>query len=107
MAVVVVGNFYNMKIKKDWIYWLRWIILFPVAFIIGFITLFFLYWLIYLVFVDGNICSEASIQSFIDTFSPAIMTIIMVSIGYLIAPEHKLKTCIILALLLIIAFIIF
>jgi len=83
--------------KRNWIYWLRWMILLPAAFVIGFIALFFFYWLIYSIFVDGNICSEKSILSVVNIIFPFIMAIITGFIGFLIAPEYKLKTFIVLA----------
>jgi hypothetical protein len=82
--------------KRDFKYWLRWILLIPAALFAGLLADFPLHWILY-----------GTLRSFIDPYpelpekvlSPFVHASVMVFVGYLIAPEHKMKTAIIIAAL--------
>jgi len=85
--------------KKDFIYWLRWIAVLPGALIFGFLILFPLHWILYFALAKGETISGVNIRPIEYTFAPFVSAITFILIGFEIAPKYKFQTSIILTIL--------
>ena len=91
--------------KKEFIYWIRWIAVLPGALTAGIISSFPVHWLLYIAFANNgtflgfielppgaNISIERAI-------SPFIVAIVLILVGSEIAPLYKFRTAIVLTAL--------
>jgi hypothetical protein len=87
--------------KKDFIYWLRWITVIPGALIFGFLATFPLHWFLYLGepilgFLELSPETKISIEY---TLTPFVVAIVFILAGFEIAPKYKFQTSMILTIL--------
>jgi len=93
------------KIKRNFIYWFRWIAVLPGALVFSLLALFPLHWILYLTLVDGSAISGANIQSIEYILSPFVIAIIFILVGFKIAPKYKFQVSIVFTILWISLFI--
>lgn len=97
--------------KKDIIYWLRWIAVLPGALTAGILMTFPLHWILYLAFArngtflgfielpDGaNISIEYALY-------PFVIAITFILIGFEIAPKYKFKASVSLTIIWLVSFV--
>jgi hypothetical protein len=85
--------------KKDFIYWLRWIAVLPGALIFGFLATFPLHWLLYFTLAKGETISGVNIRLIESMLTPFVFAIVFILVGVEIAPKYKFKTSITLTIL--------
>jgi len=103
--------------KKDFIYWLRWVAVLPGTLIAGLLSTFPLHWILYFLFNEEE-TGLGSVKFFIQLFGqginykdieyaifPFIIAIVFVLVGAEIAPKYKFGTAIVLTVLYIMAVI--
>jgi hypothetical protein len=91
--------------KKDFIYWLRWIAVLPGALIFGFLTTFLLHWILYFTLAKGETISGVNILPIEYTITPFVIAIAFILVGFEIAPEYKFQTSMILTILYVSSFV--
>ena len=91
--------------KKEFIYWIRWVAVLPGALIAGIISSFPLHWLLYFTLVKGEIVLGVNIRPIEYTILPFVVAIVIILVGSEIAPLHKFRTAIVLTVLYIMAVI--
>lgn len=93
---------------KNFKFWLRWIPVLPGSLIAGFLATFPLHWIFYLSFAhNGTLLgfielpsgSNVSIEYFL---TPFVIALVFIYAGFEIAPKHKLRVAVILAVLYIV-----
>jgi len=82
--------------KKDFKYWLRWIVVFPGALLTGIFSTFPLHWILYSTLRNNLIFIDPYPELPERLLSPFVTALTFVWVGFNIAPEHKFKTAIIL-----------
>ncbi len=82
--------------KKDFTYWLRWVAVFPGALLGGILTSFPLHWILYFTLRNETIFIDPYPELPERILFPFVMTTVFIWVGSRIAPEHKLKTSIVL-----------
>ena len=85
--------------KKDIIYWLRWIAVLPGAIIFGFLATFPLHWFLYFTLAHGETISGVNIRPIEYMLYPFVIAIVFILVGFEIAPEYKFKTSMTLTIL--------
>jgi hypothetical protein len=90
--------------------WLRWLALLPCALVGGFLMTFPLHWILYLAFAhNGTLLGFIELSPGANVpieyaLTPFVISLSFVLIGFEIAPHHKLKASITLAVLWFVAF---
>lgn len=82
--------------KKDYIYWLRWLVVLPGALLGGILTSFPLHWILYSTLRNETIFIDPYPELPERILLPLVAAFVFVWAGSRIAPEHKLKTSIVL-----------
>lgn len=77
--------------KKDFIYWLKWIAVFPGAIIAGLLATFPLHWVLYATLANGETISGVNINPIEYFLYPFVIAIIYILAGYKIAPDNKFR----------------
>jgi len=77
----------------------RWIAVLPGAWLAGFLATFPLHWILYFTLVNGETISGVNIEPIEYNLYPFVIAIVFILVGSKIAPKHKLKTSVILAVL--------
>ena len=91
--------------KKDFIYWLRWIAVLPGALIAGFLMTFPLHWILYFSLAQGRVISGVNIAPIERALTPFVIAITFILVGFEIAPEYKFRTSITLTILYMIGIV--
>ncbi len=82
--------------KKNFTYWLRWFVVLPGALLGGILVGFPLHWILYFTLRNETIFIDPYPELPERILFPFVMTIVFIWVGSRIAPEHKLKTSIVL-----------
>lgn len=87
--------------KKAFIFWLRWILVLPGGLFIAFLSTFPLHWILYLAFAQGTFLGMIESPLRLDmpiekAIYPAVIAIIFVYYGSLIAPKFRIHTAVVL-----------
>ena len=93
------------RIKRNFIYWFRWIAVLPGSLVFSLLALFPLHWILYFTFVDGGAISGVNIQPIEYVLSPFVIAIVFILAGFKIAPKYKFQTSIALTILWAVFFI--
>jgi len=91
--------------KRNFIYWLRWIVVLPGSLVFSFLALFPLNWILYFILEKGSILSEVSTRSIEYFLTPFVIAIVFILAGFKIAPKYKFQASITLTILWIILFV--
>lgn len=87
--------------KKALIFWFRWILVLPGGLVIAFLSTFPLHWVLYLAFAQGTLLGivELPLRSDIlieKAIYPAVIAVVFVYYGSLIAPKFRIYTAAVL-----------
>jgi hypothetical protein len=86
-------------------YWLRWVGVLPGALLAGLLATFPLHWTLYFTLAHGETISGVNITPIERAMYPFVIALCYIVAGFKIAPKHKFKTSVILAVLYALFFI--